>query len=379
MRRRRASHHHKPWPLWTIIPIGLALAGFSIVLGLVLEPAGHALNPERLDPTATLPTIAYSYDLSESCHDCHFSLQALRSSAADPGTAESYLIEPESIDTPHGQLGCLACHGGDGAAQDKTAAHQGLIADLSAEEPEKCVICHTDLPDEIPGDRLRVPHGIVSDRIEAGIPCGVHCSDCHGGVGHGFDPLSGAKFCSMAVCLDCHQKKQVQVQTTDCNACHLGPHEQATALTCSDCHISADTWAQVALDVHPEPLPGQHGQAACFDCHDYPDFAGLSDDCADCHRPGHTDWVDQDCSACHEPGATWDTVASKWEGHAAWWDQYKGAHLQVACQDCHGTTYTDLNPSCDSCHTAPADHQDGRSQALCTTCHQADRPWRGQS
>jgi hypothetical protein len=94
----------------------------------------------------------------------------LQASAADPTTAEQYVIEPESVMTTHGTLGCLACHGGNGQTMDKAIAHQGLIRDISQEDPRQCIICHFDLPVEIPGDRLRVPHQIVEDWIVHGEP-----------------------------------------------------------------------------------------------------------------------------------------------------------------------------------------------------------------
>ena len=365
----------REWPRWTIIPIGLALAGLSILLGLLLEPAGYALSPNPVEPTPVIPTIAYSQGLSESCHDCHFALTALEVSAADPSTAAQYLIEPESIVTSHGKLGCLACHGGDGEMEDKEAAHQDLIADMSAQDPEKCIICHQDLPNEIPTDRLRVPHGEVIRRIQEGEPCDVHCSDCHGGVGHGFDPVSGETFCSMTVCLDCHQERNLDIQMADCDACHLGPHDVAVSLTCKDCHTSTETWKEVVLGVHPVPLPGMHGETDCFQCHQYPDFKGLNDECTDCHVSGHTDWGDHDCAECHDAGATWDLVAETWDAHVEHWDQYKGQHLGVSCQGCHFEAYAGLDSTCTSCHTVPDSHDDGRGDVECVQCHQADQPW----
>ena len=247
---------------------------------------------------------------------------------------------------------------------------------MSAEDPEKCVICHEDLPDEIPGDRLKVPHGEVIRRIQAGEPCDVHCSDCHGGVGHGFDPVSGDKFCSMTVCVDCHQEQALDIQMTDCDGCHIGPHDVASSLTCNDCHTSTTEWAHhVGLSIHPVVLEGKHGETACFQCHQYPNFKGLNNVCTDCHVSGHTDWGDQDCSSCHDPGATWDMVASTWEGHTEHWDQYKGKHLEVACAGCHFESYAGTDPSCGNCHSVPESHQDGRGESECTACHQADQGW----
>lgn len=365
------------WPRWTIIPISIALALLAIVLGLLLEPAADALSPIPVEPTPTLAAIDYSGAAVTGCQDCHVSQSALQSSATNPDTAEAYLIEADSVATPHGRLGCLACHQGDGEAQDKVGAHEGLVADMTAQDPEKCIICHQDLPDEIPGDRLRVPHGVIIDRIEQGEPCDVHCSDCHGGVGHGFDPLSGNTFCSMTVCVDCHQERNLAVQMADCDACHLGPHDVAMVLTCNDCHTSTDVWQEVDLGIHPVVLPGKHGETACFECHQYPNFKGLNNVCTDCHESGHTDWGDHDCAGCHDPGATWDMVASTWDGHADHWDQYKGKHLDVACAGCHFETYTQLDPSCSTCHQIPESHDGGRSQMECTNCHQADQPWGG--
>jgi hypothetical protein len=367
----------RQWPKWTIIPTGLALAGFAVLLGLLLEPAGYALSPVVVEPTPTMPSIVYSQVLSDGCHDCHFSLSALRASAADPDLAEAYLIGPESIVTPHGKLGCLACHGGDGGAQDKQTAHRDLIADMSAQDPQQCIICHRDLPDEIPNDRLRVPHGTILSRIQEGEPCDVHCSDCHGGVGHGFDPVSGETVCSMTVCLDCHQERNLSIQMADCDACHLGPHDVATSLTCNDCHTSTETWQQVDLGIHPVPLEGMHGEMACFQCHQYPDFKGLNNVCTDCHVSGHTEWGDHDCASCHDPGATWDMVGEVWDGHAERWDQYKGKHLDVSCDGCHFAGYTNVEPNCDGCHKAPESHEDGRGKVDCVNCHQADKPWVG--
>ncbi|MGD2206118.1 MAG: hypothetical protein PVH17_05005 [Anaerolineae bacterium] len=375
MSQKLSLQRIRNWPRWIIIPIGLALAGLAILLGLFLESAADALSPVKVEPTPTMPTIAYSQGTSDGCHDCHFSLDALQASALDPGTAETYFIEAESIVTTHGKLGCLACHGGDGEAADKEAAHQGLVADMSAQDPEKCIICHQDLPNEFPNDRLRLPHGEIIRRIQAGDPCDVHCSDCHGGVGHGFDPVSGDIICSMTVCLDCHQERNLEIQMADCDACHLGPHDVPTSLTCSGCHTSTEVWAQVDPGVHPVPLLGEHAETDCFQCHQYPNFQGVSNVCADCHESGHTEWGDGDCAGCHDPGTTWDMTASTWDGHAEHWNQYKGQHLKVSCKGCHFEGYADVDPGCDTCHSVPKDHDDGRSEAECTGCHQADQPW----
>ncbi len=372
----RSLNKIRKWPRWTIIPLGILLAGMAIALGLLLEPAGYALSPVQPEPTATLQAINYSRSDSDGCHDCHVSLPALQASADDPMMAESYLIEPESVMTAHGTLGCVACHDGDGHAEDKEAGHEGLTADPTEADPKRCIICHIDLPAEVPGDRLRVPHELVEYQIVHGDPETLFCSDCHGGVGHGFDPVSGEKHCPMKVCLDCHEERDLEVQMTDCDACHIGPHDVAVSLTCDDCHASIETWTEIHSHVHPVELQGKHGEVACFDCHQYPNFKGLNVVCSDCHVSGHTDWGEDECAECHDAGATWDLVADTWPEHVERWDQYKGQHTKVGCQGCHFETFTDLDPNCTTCHTAPDSHEDdGRIERDCTDCHQADQPW----
>lgn len=361
-------------PRWTIIFVGIGLAALSVVLGLVLEPAATALSPTLVEPTPTLPAILYGHGRSDSCESCHFSIDALRASAADVDAASSYVIDSASVHTVHGRLGCLACHAGNGEATDKEAAHEGMVPDMSAEDPMTCVICHQDLPDQIPEDRLEVPHGMIVDRISSGEPCDVHCSDCHGAVGHGFDPVSGEVICSMTTCVDCHAERNLAVQVTDCDACHMGPHDVAASLTCDDCHTSTEEWHQVRLGVHPVELPGKHGELACFDCHESPNFKGLNDVCSDCHVAGHED-LGSDCTECHDPGGTWALSAGTWEGHEEIWNQYKGYHLEVTCEQCHGETFEAVDTGCENCHDVPKNHEGGRDAVECVQCHQANRWW----
>jgi hypothetical protein len=365
------------WPRWAVMPIGLGLAGIAVVLGLVLEPAGYALSPVKLEPTPTIPAVGYGRTISDGCHHCHFSLEALEASAEEPLDAEAYWIEPHSVQTPHGSLGCVACHAGDGEAEDKETGHQELIADISQTQPKQCIICHQDLPAKVSDNVLLIPHQLVEDKIVHGEPGSLFCSDCHGGVGHGFDPVSGEVACSMMACVDCHATQEpcmacheggdTEAQMTGCDLCHEGPHDIVDTLTCPCCHTSVETWQEIDASSHPVELLGRHGETDCFECHSWPDFRGLNYACADCHESGHTAWGDEDCTQCHDPGATWDIVASTWDKHSEFWDMYKGDHLKVQCQGCHFETYTGLDPSCDSCHTMPDTHEEDQTE--CWICH----------
>lgn len=377
MSNKRKLLFGREWPRWLVVPVGLGLAGLVVVLGLLLEPAGYALSPSPDAPTPTLPAVAYGRDISGGCHDCHFSLPALQASADDPNTAEEYLIDPESVRTNHGSLGCVACHRGDGEAEDKEDGHTGLILNVTQEDPGQCVICHLDLPEKILENELLIPHELVEDKIAHGEEGTLFCSDCHGRVGHGFDPVSGDVTCSMMVCVDCHtelgsckgchQGNDPGVEMTGCDVCHKGPHDVAEYLTCSCCHTSMDSWADIDPSSHPVELAGTHGELHCFECHEFPDFEGLHYVCVDCHESAHPEWSGKDCAECHDPAATWDAVAPTWDRHGEFWDMYKGDHLEVECKGCHFETFTDLNPSCDTCHSRPESHNE--TYTKCWLCH----------
>ena len=377
MKRKQKRFLGRDWPHWIVIPFGIGLAGLVVVLGLMVEPVGYALSPPPAPPTPTLPAVEYGRDISEGCHDCHFSLPALEASANDPTIAGEYLIEPESVQTKHGSLGCVACHRGDGEAEDKEMAHAGLVLDITEEEPQMCVICHHDLPEKIGEDELLIPHELVEYKISHGEESTLFCSDCHGRVGHGFDPVSGGVACTMMVCVDCHteqgsckgchQASEPGVEMTGCDVCHQGPHDVADYLTCSCCHVSMESWSEIDSSSHPVELQGAHGELHCFQCHSFPDFRGLHYVCADCHQSGHPGWGGEDCIECHDPAATWNDVVSEWDQHVEIWDMYRGDHRDVECRGCHFNDFAELDPSCDSCHSLPEDHD--ASYTKCWLCH----------
>ncbi|MGD8474131.1 MAG: cytochrome c3 family protein [Anaerolineae bacterium] len=377
MKRKQKRLLGRDWPHWIVIPFGIGLAGFVVVLGLLVEPVGYALSPSPAPPTPTLPVVEYGRDISEGCHDCHFSLPPLEASANDPTIAGEYLIEPESVQTKHGSLGCVACHRGDGEAEDKEMAHAGLVLDITEEEPQMCVICHHDLPEKIGEDELLIPHELVEYKISHGEESTLFCSDCHGRVGHGFDPVSGKVACTMMVCVDCHteqgscrgchQASEPGVEMTGCDVCHQGPHDVTDYLTCSCCHISMESWSEIDASSHPVELEGAHGELHCFQCHSFPDFKGLHYVCADCHQSGHPGWGGEDCIECHDPAATWNDVNAEWDQHVEIWDMYRGDHRDVACRGCHFEDFAELDPSCDSCHSLPESHD--ATYTECWICH----------
>ena len=347
------------WPKWILIPIALVVTTIIIVGGVLLEPIGHALAPEGVTPEPTLTFINYARPLSGECERCHFDRQALDTSAESAEEAEAAYIDPASLETPHGSLGCITCHGGTANEADKEEAHQDLTEDLSETHPEDCLLCHRNLPDQLPDDHLRTPHGEVSNAVWEGSECGVKCSDCHGQVGHGFDPVTGEVMCSMSVCLDCHLELELEADLTDCVICHVGPHDATPDRNCKDCHTSTEVWEETSLPGHPMELTGDHATLNCFSCHRWPNFQGLDSVCSDCHNRPH-DLGSDDCALCHNTSVGWDESADALVAGATGFPHPLAGRED--CRSCHGI---------EGQQPIPDDHK-GRTNDTCQACHVAE-------
>jgi hypothetical protein len=369
------------WPKWYLIIVAFALVVGAIALAFILEPIGLALAP-TVTPEPTLPAIPYAGPLSTECSACHTDRTALAASA-DPGEdIEPYYIDPASLETPHGSLGCMTCHGGTGDTADKQVAHENLILDLSQTHPEDCLLCHRDLPAELPQDHLRTPHGAITNAVWEGSSCGVLCSDCHGQVGHGFDPVTGNTICPMSVCQDCHIERNLGDNLTKCSTCHVGPHDVSAGLSCKDCHTSTDTWHDTSLAVHPIELTGVHATTDCFSCHNWPNFQGLDSVCSDCHERPH-ELGNDDCALCHTPDG-WLASDEVLMAQASPFPHPVAGRED--CRSCHGVEGEQAipadhkgrtNETCQICHEsapAPAILHPVEDRGSCLTCHGEDRP-----
>jgi hypothetical protein len=342
------------WSRRAVVFVGGALSLLTLAVVFLLLPVTEATASKvpEIDP-ARMPAATGEYPVG-GCQSCHLDANALREAGAGEDRLLAMTIDPQPVGSAHGRLDCIVCHYGNKGTQDKTEAHKGRILDPTVGEAGVCVACHSDLPDEFPDDRLRTPH----DEITHGETGGVFCSDCHGGVGHGFDPVSGETICPMGVCLDCHVSRQLDAALTDCDACHMGAHEEVAELACGVCHQSTSEWRGVEASDHPLRLEGGHAQATCLDCHREAD-GGLGSECADCHQPPEGGHYGMDCQECHTP-------ASFAEAHLP--DHplaLVGAHQTAACADCHVDGVQSPEYVCSNCHGRPAGHLSGR----CEVCH----------
>jgi Ni/Fe-hydrogenase subunit HybB-like protein len=348
---------------WVALPVGAVLVLLTPLVTIGLQPVIHS---ETIRPGTAAMAMFQPIPVSENCSNCHTSQDALLAAGARQEDLGQLLVKPEDPETPHGAIECVTCHHGNDSTQDLETVHSEVIADPSQGDAHMCLSCHHDLPEDIPQDRLRTPHNEVAH----GQAADVYCSDCHGGVGHGFDPMTGNVICPMTVCLDCHTSRQLDSELTDCNACHMTPHDPAPAAPCNECHQSTEAWQSVvAADTHPLALTGTHAEAQCLDCHQKQQLAA---DCSACHEPpqGHATGT---CSDCHTPVGWLASVASLAPplGHEL-------ASLED-CALCHAPdskikpapgSHTDLaNEQCLTCHKAPTVTHDLGGRSHCMVCH----------
>ncbi len=325
-----------------------------VVLGLRPVVRAETLGAEPT-PTAAMP----AHLPADACQSCHLDADALIEAGVDSSELIRLHIQPQAASEPHGNIGCITCHHGNGSREDIETIHAEVIADPSSGDIGLCLACHPDLPEEFPQDRLRTPH----DQVAHGEAAGVTCSDCHGGVGHGFDPISGEVICPMAVCLACHVERELDSELAGCDACHIPAHQPVPSLLCSACHPSTETWAALQKGDHPVELVGRHGEASCFACHLDAATQG-GDECSACHQaPGETHYG-ADCAACHTPTSFAEARLPAQEHPVA----LTGAHAEAACAGCHVPDGPSPVTACSTCHAPPEGHLQGE----CSVCHTPD-------
>jgi hypothetical protein len=341
------------WSRRTVVFAGGALALLMITVVLLLQPATQAGAARTQVTTAPSTTIS---PREGECQTCHQAAQALISAGAGQDEVTLLTIEPLAADEVHANIQCVTCHYGDRNARDMEAAHSNIVTDATQGDAWVCVACHQELPEEFPQDRLRTPH----DAVTHGELADVSCSDCHGAVGHGFDPVSGEIICPMGVCLECHQERNLDSELSDCDACHIIAHEPVPAFDCKVCHQSTDVWQVVAMSAHPMELAGGHAQAACLDCHSGTNFESVSTECSGCHKPPNLAHYGPVCQDCHTADGFQD---ARLPNHPI---ALEGLHKSAPCAACHADGQTKPeSDTCSNCHERPANHLQGE----CSVCH----------
>ncbi len=179
-------------------------------------------------------------------------------------------------------------------------------------------------------------------------------------------------------CADCHVEAIFEVALeTGCNSCHSEDevHEGALGTQCAYCHAEVEWQDPVFFDHDLTDFPrlGSHREPVCDDCHATQVFTDTDSDCTSCHAEDdpHDGHFDSACGACHNPVA-WDIWLFDHNTQTEF--ALQGAHVTVACDDCHRSSLSkmqSIDGSCQSCHRADDIH-DGEFGSDCGRCHSAD-------
>jgi hypothetical protein len=252
----------------------------------------------------------------------------------------------------HAELSCGDCHS-ESPFDD--------VMDIA------CVSCHLD-DDEHDGHNAE------------------QCDTCHSNstwpetkFNHDTDTEYGLRGAHKEIaCNDCHVEPIFEVElVSTCESCHAeeDPHEGSLGVLCENCHTEV-TWQDPVFfdhDLTSFPLLGVHDEKECEDCHKTKVFTVVDDSCTACHEDDdpHRDNFTGRCGACHNPVA-WDLWVFDHNVQTEF--ELSGAHIKVACNDCHRSTLRKMkavNSSCGNCHRADDIH-DNEFGFDCGRCHSAD-------
>ena len=235
---------------------------------------------------------------------------------------EKVLVSLNWIDDPHAEATCVDCHGGV-QAEDKEAAHAGLIPNPSSDPQALCGECHaetvatfpTSLHASLAGywtviDARSTPenHPALEEMF------GNHCSSCH------------------TTCGDCHISQPRSVGGGLLNG-HVFEKTPPMTRTCTACHGSR-VGAEY-LGKH-EGIPGdvhfRQERFNCMNCHSGESLHASPGESATHRYAGEQS---PSCESCH--AETGQDVL-----------QHMLHQDKLSCQVCHSVEYT----SCDGCHVA---------------------------
>jgi hypothetical protein len=208
-------------------------------------------------------------------------------------------------------------------------------------------------------------------------------------VDHSFFPLVGAH--AAVACGGCHGNGVFRGTPRDCFSCHQQDFSRVTnpnhvtgnfSHTCTQCH-NESAWKPANFDHNRTsfPLLGAHRIVECALCHINGQYAGTPKDCWSCHQedyqgttnPNHAaSNYSHDCQTCHNNNA-WQPATFD---HNRTRFPLTGAHLAVACDQCHANNrFTGTPMDCFSCHqsdfqrTTNPNHAAANFSHTCTNCH----------
>jgi hypothetical protein len=315
-----------------------------------------------------------------ACLDCHEDR-----TFPDPPTA---CIDCHAEDDAHnGRSGsqCANCHNPSDWKDTSFDHFRDTNFEMLGKHGElSCGDCHSETPFEDALDMACASCHLEDDNHNA--HNGNQCDTCHSSnswpeirFNHDTDTdykLFGAH--KQTDCADCHVEPIFEVSlATTCDSCHAGedPHQGSLGASCENCHTEV-TWQDPIFfdhDLTSFPLLGVHSTNECEDCHTTQVYTDVDDECDTCHSDDdpHRGNFTGNCDSCHNP-VGWDLWTFD---HNLQTDfELGGAHVSVACNDCHRRTLGQIrtiSANCGSCHR-PDDIHDNEFGGNCGRCHSTE-------
>lgn len=293
---------------------------------------------------------------------------------------------------------CLACHSMTGWKPATFDHNRTAFRLIGAHVAASCTQCHANgvfagTPAQCVSCHQQNYANAANPRHSPGMP--TDCTPCHTSAAwrpSGFDhnrttfPLTGAHM--TRTCGQCHANGIYAGTAVGCSGCHLAqanavanPSHASFPTDCATCHTTM-AWRPSTFDHNRTtfPLTGAHPAVSCTQCHRNGVYAGTPTQCSGCHlaqanaavNPSHAGFP-TDCATCHMTTAwrpsTFDHNRTRFA--------LTGAHLAVACNQCHtnavfaGTPATCGNSAChlqDYTNATNPRHGTGFSTD-CASCH----------
>jgi hypothetical protein len=311
------------------------------------------------------------------CGDCHED-QAHENT---PTTCFACHAEDDAHDGRSGEQ-CENCHNPSDWLDTSFDHSSNTDFPLEGRHAElTCSDCHSEDPwDDV------IDMGCVSCHLEDDShdgKNGTDCAACHATEAWEkpfFDHDNATEFAlngahAEAACADCHVEPIFEASPdTECASCHLEDevHDGTLGEQCDECH-NETAWIDAPFfdhDLSNFPLLGAHDNAECDACHETQLFGDTSTECVSCHLEddSHEGAFEDRCESCHNPVA-WDLWLFDHNVQTAF--ALAGAHVEVACNDCHRSPLATMRTTgdhCGDCHRTDDIH-DGEFGANCGRCH----------
>lgn len=290
-----------------------------------------------------------------SCHNDHHgkNFEIIRFDT----TKFQHRITGLELEGAHSRQKCIACHTSkfisDKKLKSKPQTYLGL-------RPE-CTFCHSDYHQQTLIGSCSRCHGQNSfkpaekfDHNTTDFPLigkhqSVECDKCHEietREGKSFQKFAGLKF-------------------ENCSNCHADVHKNKYGQNCKQCHSESSFFdiKKIKNFDHSKTgflLKGKHINVSCAACHKTNVSAPLKHKkCTDCHSDYHKGQFVKsgklpDCNKCHTVNGFTPSLFFL-ENHNQSKFKLKGAHLAVACTECHKKqnkwSFRNIGLRCVDCHT----------------------------